>query len=122
MSEIVLFNNITKRFGEVVALNDVTLEVQRGEFLSLLGPSGCGKTTLLRTCAGLETPTQGRVFLEGKDVTHVPPYKRPVNMVFQRCALFPHETVAESIAFGLVVKKMRRADVEQWVEARLKLV
>lgn len=122
MSEIVLFQNITKRFGEVVALNDITLEVQRGEFLSLLGPSGCGKTTLLRTCAGLETPTQGRVFLEGKDVTHVPPYKRPVNMVFQRWALFPHKTVAENIAFGLAIKNVPRPDIEEQVGRMLQLV
>lgn len=122
MGHIVLFHEITKQFGHVVALDRVTLEVQAGEFLSLLGPSGCGKTTLLRTCAGLETPTKGRVFLEGKDVTHVPAYKRPVNMVFQRWALFPHKTVAENIAFGLVVKKVPRSEIARQVRIMLELV
>lgn len=122
MSQIVLFKGITKRFGDVVALNDINLEVQTGEFLSLLGPSGCGKTTLLRTCAGLETPTRGRVFLEGKDVTIVPPHRRPVNMVFQRWALFPHKTVTENIAFGLVVKKTPRSEITRRVSDMLALV
>ncbi len=122
MSEIVFFDNITKEFGTVVALDRVTLGVRDGEFLSLLGPSGCGKTTLLRTCAGLEAPTRGSVFLENRNVTNVPPHKRPVNMVFQRWALFPHKTAAENIAFGLVVRKTPRADVEQQVKAMLELV
>ena len=122
MSQIVLFQGITKRFGDVLALNDVTLGVEAGQFLSLLGPSGCGKTTLLRTCAGLERPTHGRVFLEGQDVTDVPPYRRPVNMVFQRWALFPHKTVAENIAFGLVVKKVPRLAIARQVRSMLQLV
>ena len=122
MSEIVLFDNITKEFGKVVALDQVTLGVHEGEFLSLLGPSGCGKTTLLRTCAGLETPTVGSVFLEDKNVTNMPPHKRPVNMVFQRWALFPHKTVAENIAFGLVVKRTAKAEIEKQVDAMLDLV
>jgi spermidine/putrescine ABC transporter ATP-binding subunit len=122
MSQIVLFEGITKRFGEVVALDNITLEVQDGEFLSLLGPSGCGKTTLLRTCAGLEMPTEGHVFLEGQDVTDVPPHKRPVNMVFQRWALFPHKTVAENIAFGLTVRKTPRSEIDQQVGDMLALV
>jgi spermidine/putrescine transport system ATP-binding protein len=122
MSQIVLFKEITKRFGEVVALKDVTLEVRQGEFLSLLGPSGCGKTTLLRTCAGLETPTVGRVYVEGKDVTDLPAYKRPVNMVFQRWALFPHKTVAENIAFGLEIRKVSRAEINRQVHSMLDLV
>jgi len=122
MSEIVTFKNINKRFGEVVALNDINLDVQAGEFLSLLGPSGCGKTTLLRTCAGLETPDTGQVFLEGKDVTEQPPYHRPVNMVFQRWALFPHKTVAENIAFGLALKKVPTSEIKKRVKAMLDLV
>lgn len=122
MSEIVNFQGITKRFGEVVALKDINLAVGEGEFLSLLGPSGCGKTTLLRTCAGLESPDQGRVYLEGVDVTDTPPYRRPVNMVFQRWALFPHKTVAENIAFGLVVKKTRSADIPRRIKSMLELV
>jgi spermidine/putrescine transport system ATP-binding protein len=122
LGHIVLFHEITKQFGPVVALDNLTLEVQAGEFLSLLGPSGCGKTTLLRTCAGLETPTKGSVYLEGKDVTHVPAYKRPFNMVFQRWALFPHKTVAENIAFGLVIKKVPRSEIIPQVRSILELV
>lgn len=122
MSQIVSFEGVTKYFGEVMALDNLTLEVQSGEFLSLLGPSGCGKTTLLRICAGLETPTKGQIFLEGKDVTQVPAYKRPVNMVFQRWALFPHKTVAENVAFGLMVKKVSRAEIARQVRFMLELV
>jgi spermidine/putrescine transport system ATP-binding protein len=119
---IVLFRNITKRFGPVVALDEVTLEVRTGEFLSLLGPSGCGKTTLLRTCAGLESPTRGRVYLESHDVTDWPAHRRPVNMVFQRWALFPHKTVAENIAFGLLLKRLPRVEVAERVRNMLDLV
>lgn len=122
MEAIVSFKQITKRFGEVVALNDVSLDVRDGEFMSLLGPSGCGKTTLLRTCAGLEEPTAGRVYLEGRDVTDVPPYRRPVNMVFQRWALFPHRTVADNIGFGLEIKKVPKAEIQRRVTDMLALV
>jgi spermidine/putrescine ABC transporter ATP-binding subunit len=119
---IVLFQNISKTFGLVKALDDVTLEVRTGEFLSLLGPSGCGKTTLLRTCAGLESPTRGRVFLEGRDVTDWPAHRRPVNMVFQRWALFPHKTVAENIAFGLRLQRRPRVEITEQVRRMLELV
>jgi spermidine/putrescine transport system ATP-binding protein len=122
MSQIVFFQGITKRFVEVTALRDITLGVEQGEFLSLLGPSGCGKTTLLRSCAGLETPDAGRVFLEGKDVTDYPAYKRHVNMVFQRWALFPHKTVAENIAFGLMLKKVSKVEINRQVRSTLELV
>ena len=122
MEAIVNFKDITKRFGEVVALDDVSLEVHSGEFMSLLGPSGCGKTTLLRTCAGLEDPSAGRVFLDGRDVTSVPPYRRPVNMVFQRWALFPHLTVADNIGFGLEIKKAPRAEIQRRAAEMLALV
>ena len=122
MGQIVFFQGITKRFGEVVALRDITLGVEQGEFLSLLGPSGCGKTTLLRSCAGLEIPDAGRVFLEEKDVTDQPAYKRPVNMVFQRWALFPHKTVAENIAFGLKLKKVSKVEINRQVRSMLELV
>ncbi|GIK41562.1 MAG: polyamine-transporting ATPase [Chloroflexota bacterium] len=122
MSQTVSFAGVTKYFGEVKALDNINLEVQPGEFLSLLGPSGCGKTTLLRICAGLETPTKGRILLEGKDVTDVPAYKRPVNMVFQRWALFPHKTVAENVAFGLIVKKVPRTEIARQVRFMLELV
>ena len=119
---MVLFEKISKHFGEVIALNHVDLEVKRGEFLSLLGPSGCGKTTLLRSCAGLEPPTRGRVYLENKDVTDVPPHRRPVNMVFQRWALFPHMTVSENIGFGLVIKKVPKSEITRRVRSMLELV
>jgi ABC-type Fe3+/spermidine/putrescine transport system ATPase subunit len=94
----------TKRFGEVVAVDGVSLDVRRGELFALLGPSGCGKTTLLRMVGGLETPTAGTIRIEGTDVTRVPPHHRPANMVFQHYALFPHLTVAENVAFGLRYK------------------
>ncbi len=103
---MVQLKNVTKRFGSFVATHDVNLDIEEGEFLTLLGPSGCGKTTLLRMISGFETPTEGAVYLAGKDVTHVPPYKRDVNQVFQSYALFPHLTVAENIAFGLKMKKV----------------
>ncbi|MGL4237287.1 ABC transporter ATP-binding protein [Tabrizicola sp.] len=91
----------SKRYGAVVAARSISLAIRRGEFLSFLGPSGCGKTTALRMLAGFETPTEGDVFLDGQKVTDVPPHRRPVNMVFQHYALFPHLTVAENISFGL---------------------
>src|SRR5262245_25428317 len=119
---IVLFQTIAKNFGNVVALDNVTLQVHAGEFLSLLGPSGCGKTTLLRTCAGLERPTRGRVYLESRDVTDWPAHRRPVNMVFQRWALFPHKTVAENIAFGLLIQRLPRVQVAERVRGMLELV
>jgi spermidine/putrescine transport system ATP-binding protein len=122
MSQIVSFQAITKKFGDVLALRDVNLQVEHGEFLSLLGPSGCGKTTLLRTCAGLETPDSGSVYLEGRDVTDLPAYKRPVNMVFQRWALFPHKTVAENIAFGLRIQKVPQEEIRRQTQAILELV
>jgi spermidine/putrescine transport system ATP-binding protein len=92
---------VTKRFGGVAAVDGVSLDIRRGEFFSLLGPSGCGKTTLLRMIGGFETPDEGTIAIDGADVTRTPPYERPVNMVFQHYALFPHLTVEENVAFGL---------------------
>ena len=92
---------VSKRFGDVVALDSVTLDVGAGEFFALLGPSGCGKTTLMRLVAGFETPDSGRVLLAGKDLADAPPHKRSVNMMFQSYALFPHLDVFDNIAFGL---------------------
>ena len=113
---------ITKRFGSFVAAQDVNLNIDAGEFLTLLGPSGCGKTTLLRMISGFETPTEGSVWLDGADVTHLPPYRRDVNQVFQSYALFPHLTVEENIAFGLKMKKTPREQIGDRVKRGIDLV
>jgi putrescine transport system ATP-binding protein len=97
----VRLEGITKSFGTTYAVNNVSLDIQQGEFFSRLGPSGCGKTTLLRMLAGFETPDRGRVRIVGQDMTRVPPYERPVNMRFQAYALIPHMRLADNIAFGL---------------------
>ncbi|MDB6118373.1 MAG: potA, partial [Verrucomicrobiaceae bacterium] len=112
-----VFDNISKSFGAAKAVNGVSLEIGRGEIFSLLGPSGCGKTTLLRMAAGFETPDTGRILLDGKDITHMPPNQRPVNTVFQNYALFPHLSVRDNIAFG-----PRIAGVSADVNAMLQLV
>ena len=97
---------VTKRFGELAAVDDLTLSIERGAFYAMLGPSGCGKTTTLRMIGGFEDPTDGRVFLGGDEVTQLPPYKRDVNTVFQSYALFPHLSVEKNVAFGLERKKV----------------
>ena len=107
----IVVESCTKRFGDVTAVDDVTLTIPGGEFFSMLGPSGCGKTTTLRMIAGFETPDAGRILLQGGDVTFVPPAKRNVNMVFQAYGLFPHMTVAENIAFGPKIKKLDRSEI-----------
>ena len=111
----IVLEGVTKLFGDFKAVDDVNLTIAKGEFFSLLGPSGCGKTTTLRMIAGFEEPTVGRILLEGEDVTYVPAAKRHVNMVFQAYALFPHMTVWENVAFGLKIKKVPRAELEQRV-------
>ena len=98
---IIRFEGITKRFGKVAAVDNVNLDIREGEFFALLGPSGCGKTTLLRMLAGFETPTEGRILIDGKDVAQLPPNKRPVNMVFQSYAVFPHMSVTDNVGYGL---------------------
>lgn len=113
---------VSKRFGTFTAVGDVTLEIRRGEFFSLLGPSGCGKTTLLRMIGGFELPSEGAIFIGGKDVTDLPPYRRPVNMVFQSYALFPHLNVGENVAFGLRYRKMGGASASRKVAEVLALV
>jgi ABC-type Fe3+/spermidine/putrescine transport system ATPase subunit len=113
---------LTKRFGKVAAVDDVSLTVERGALFALLGPSGCGKTTLLRLVAGLETPDQGRIVIDGTDVTALPPYARPVNMMFQSYALFPHLDVAGNVAFGLRQERMDRRRRAQRVAEMLALV
>lgn len=114
--------NVTKRFGDFTAVDDVGLQIQNGEFFSLLGPSGCGKTTTLRMIAGFELPTEGEIYLNGQPVGQLPPFKRNVNTVFQNYALFPHMTVTENVAFGLEMKKLARAEIEKRVEEALHLV
>ena len=119
---IVEVQTVSKHFGKVVALQDINLSVFRGEFLTLLGPSGCGKTTLLRIIAGFESPSSGRIFINGKDVTDLPPERRPLNMVFQRYALFPHLTVFENVAFGLRMKRIPEKEIRLRVVQMLALV
>src|SRR3954454_20402904 len=106
----VALRGLVKRFGDVVAVDDVDLEIARGEFFTMLGPSGSGKTTTLRLIAGFELPDAGRIELGGRDVTRVPPYARDVNTVFQDYALFPHMTVQENVEYGLRVKKLPKAE------------
>ena len=108
---LVRLEGVTKRFGETTALDDLTLDIAQGEFVTFLGPSGCGKSTTLRILGGFEQPTAGRVLLRGEDVTRRPPEKRNVNMVFQDYALFPHMTVKQNIAFGLELKGMGKAEI-----------
>ncbi|ANV24580.1 ABC transporter ATP-binding protein [Rhizobium pusense] len=116
------FENVTKRFGDFVAVNNLTLDIYEREFFSLLGPSGCGKTTLMRMLAGFEEPTEGRILLQGKDISGVPPYKRPTNMMFQSYALFPHMSVEKNVAFGLEQDGLPKADIVARVEEMLRLV
>jgi spermidine/putrescine transport system ATP-binding protein len=118
----VRLDRVTKDFGETVAVDDLSLDINENEFFSLLGPSGCGKTTSLRMIGGFEEPTRGTIYLGGRDVTDLPPYKRDVNTVFQSYALFPHLNVYENVAFGLRRKKVDRADVERRVNEALDLV
>ena len=120
--KIIEIKNISKSFGDKRILNDVSLYVKRGEFLTLLGPSGCGKTTLLRILAGFGSADSGEVLINGKDITDVPPHERPVNTVFQRYALFPHLDVYENIAFGLKLKKMPTDEIDKKVRKALKMV
>lgn len=114
--------NVTKRFGDFTAVDDVSLEVRDGEFFSLLGPSGCGKTTCLRMIAGFELPSEGDIKIHGRSMGEIPPYKRPVNTVFQNYALFPHMTVYENVAFGLEMKKVSRAEIKPRVTEALEMV
>jgi len=121
MSEVVL-QGLSKRFGDVQALQELTLEIHDGEFFSLLGPSGCGKTTTLRLIAGFEEPTTGRILLGGTDVTKRPPNRRPVNTVFQHYALFPHLSIQDNVAFGLDFTDMKKQEKRSRVGEALSLV
>jgi len=118
----VRLDRVTKDFGETVAVDDVSLDIPEGEFFSLLGPSGCGKTTTLRMIGGFEEPTRGTIYLKGRDVTDLPPYKRDVNTVFQSYALFPHLNVYENIAFGLRRRKVPKDEIDARVKEVMKLV
>jgi spermidine/putrescine transport system ATP-binding protein len=113
---------VTKKFGQVVAVNDVSLQVRQGEFLTLLGPSGCGKTTTMRLIAGLETHTAGEIFVRQENVTYRPPYKRDVSLMFQNYALFPHKNVFDNIAFGLKYRGLLKEERKRRVEESLELV
>jgi putrescine transport system ATP-binding protein len=119
---LVRFEGVSKRFSDVAALERVSLDIFEGEFFALLGPSGCGKTTLLRLLAGLETPDDGRVLLDGADLARVPPYRRPVNMMFQSYALFPHLSVEGNVAFGLEQERLPKAEIAARVAQMLALV
>lgn len=119
---IVRIEGLCKSFGAVRAVDDLSLAIDEGEFFALLGPSGCGKTSLLRMIAGFDTPDKGRIFIGGKDVTEVPPHRRPVNMMFQSYALFPHMTVAQNIGFGLVQQGLAKRDIAARVAEMLRLV
>jgi len=123
MNESILqIEHVSKVFGKKVVLKDCSLNIKRGEFVTILGPSGCGKTTLLRMIAGFEKPTTGQILLEGKDITKIPPYQRPMNTVFQKYALFPNLSVYDNIAFGLKLKKMSEDEIDQKVLEALKMV
>jgi len=116
------FRGITKRFGDVAAVNNVSLQVHKGEFLSLLGPSGCGKTTSLRMIAGFEQPDEGELLIGGQDAVGVPPYKRDVNTVFQSYALFPHKSIIDNVAFGLKQRGMGKSERRAKASEALELV
>jgi len=114
--------NVSKSYGDVLAVDNVSLDVREGELLGLLGPSGCGKTTLLRLMSGFLTPSGGEIYMGGKDVTDLPPERRPTSLVFQNYALFPHLSVFENIAFGLKVKKMPMKEIRREVQEMLEIV
>ncbi|MBI4641457.1 MAG: ABC transporter ATP-binding protein, partial [Candidatus Tectomicrobia bacterium] len=121
MAQVAL-KNVTKLFGEVIAVNNLTFTAKDGEFFSLLGPSGCGKTTILRMIAGFTFPTKGEIFFNDREVSSLPPNKRETGMVFQNYALFPHMTVFENVAFGLEVRKFSKDTVREKVRYALELV
>src|SRR6266567_6849315 len=115
-------DHVTKSFGDFKAVNDVSLKIYKGEIFCLLGASGCGKTTLLRMMGGFETPSMGKIFIDGEDMTGVPPYERPVNMMFQSYALFPHMNVEQNVAFGLKQERLPRREIGQRVADMLAML
>lgn len=120
--DMIILTNLRKQYGDFVAIENTTLNVKKGEFLTFLGSSGCGKTTTLRMIAGFEDPTEGSILIGGKHAEHLPPNKREVNTVFQNYALFPHLTIRENIAFGLKLQKVKKAEIKERVENIIKLV
>jgi spermidine/putrescine transport system ATP-binding protein len=120
--DVIVLDHVQKRFGEFLAVQDACFSIGRGEFFSMLGPSGCGKTTTLRMIAGFESPTSGRIILDGDDVSRTPPYRRNVNTVFQQYALFPHMSVFDNVAFGLRTRKVPKPEVTQRVGEMLDIV
>ncbi len=121
-NHFISIRNVSKRFGPVLAVDNVSMEIAAGEFFSLLGSSGCGKTTLLRMLAGFESPTEGEIIIDGQSMAAVPAHRRPVNMVFQNYAIFPHLSVHNNIAYGLRKAKLPRAELEAKVEEMLELI
>ena len=120
--KIIQFKNIVKKFDDQIILKGIDLDIYENEFVTLLGPSGCGKTTLLRILGGFLEPDKGEVIVDGKDISKLPPYKRELNTVFQKYALFPNMNVFDNIAFGLKIKKMSKDVIEQKVMKMLKLI
>ena len=118
----VQFKHVVKKFDDVYAVNDVSLNIQQGEIFALIGSSGCGKSTLLRMLAGLDVPTSGQIMLAGRDIVGLAPYERPFNMMFQNYALFPHLSVWENIAFGLRREHLPKAEIQERVDRLLELV
>ncbi len=119
---IISIQNVAKRFGPVTAVDNISLNIEEGEFFALLGPSGCGKTTLLRMIAGFENPSEGDILIDGVDVTDVPPNKRPINMVFQSYAVFPHMTVEQNVGYGLRMTGTPKAEIDERVHEALGMV
>jgi len=122
LKDFINIEGVSKHFGDFAAVDDVSLQIEQGELFAILGGSGCGKTTLLRMLAGFEIPTAGRIEIDGVDVTHQPPYERPVNMMFQSYALFPHMTVARNIAYGLHKDRVAKKEIDERVDQMLALV
>src|SRR4051794_37691753 len=118
----VRLERVTKRFGDFAAVREMDLDIPRGQFFTMLGPSGCGKTTTLRMVAGFEEPSEGRVLLDGDDVTDLPPFRRPTNTVFQSYALFPHRSVEQNVAFGLQRQKVDKSEIKRRVAEELERV